>query len=870
MTAEDWPRVEELFHNASRLGGAARDEYLARECAGDEALRREVESLVTAFESNHSFMERPLVSQGLRALYGGPAGSLAGCSLGHYKVLRLLGQGGMGEVYLAEDCLLERPVALKFINPGLVGDGWAKEQLMKEARAVAKLEHQNICAVYGVGEDGERDFIVMQYVEGETLDALLRREQLSLGRALDLAEQIVSALSAAHSRGIIHRDIKPLNIVVTAEGQAKVLDFGIAKLIRQKQGAENEGDAPVQLPLITGVLGTYAYASPEQLRGEELDHRSDIFSFGIVLYELLGGRNPFLRVGLAETAAAIITEDPPPLSYLPLDLTGGLERIARKCLEKEPARRYGTADQLLRDLRGLRGEAERKSASHVARAVSPVRFPALRRHAKALAASALALLLLLSSLAGYAYVKLSQEHTLAVLPIANASEDRDADYLTEVLTRNLYDKFSYLPRLKLKLPSVAPQLAARGVAPQEGLWRAGRELKADAVLTGTIIKQDGALRLRVVLLDTRDGAQMWERVFNLDPANLLPIQEETAREVASEMGLWLLGNALARRQTDDEEALRLYMYGRYQWSMRKGPGDVQKAIDYFERSVARDPSFAKAYAGLADCYSLRNNVAYGAAGVREAMEKAGYNARKAVEAGDSLPEAHTSLGMVRLRYLWEWDGAERELKRAVELNPDYAPAHYWYSNLLAALGRFDESVREAEVAKGLDPYSPAAHMNYGRALYYARRYEEAAAYLGETAGRYPSYPQFPHMLALVRMQQGRYDEAVATLEAMRPKHSRYADAALGFAYGRMGRPDKAAEMLRDIERLSTPEDPMPPLEWALVYIGMDDRGRAFEKLEEVYRGRFSHLAYLKSDPMYDSLRDDPRFADLARRVNLTP
>jgi tetratricopeptide (TPR) repeat protein len=273
---------------------------------------------------------------------------------------------------------------------------------------------------------------------------------------------------------------------------------------------------------------------------------------------------------------------------------------------------------------------------------------------------------------------------------------------------------------------------------------------------------------------------------------------------------------------------------------------------------------------LADCYSLRNNVAYGTAGVREAMEKAGYNARKAVEAGDSLPEAHTSLGMVKLRYQWDWDGAEREFKRAIELSPDYAPAHYWYSNLLAAMGRFDESIKEAEAAKSLDPYSPLSHMNYGRALYYARRYDEATAYLSEAAEHYPDFPQLPHMLAITWMQQGRYDQAITTLEAMRPKNSRHVDAALGFAYGRTGRLDKAGEMLRDIDRLSTKEEPMPPQEKAFVYIGMGERDEAFAKLEEVYKGRFSGLAYLLTEPAYDSLRDDPRFADLARRVNLMP
>jgi tetratricopeptide (TPR) repeat protein len=493
------------------------------------------------------------------------------------------------------------------------------------------------------------------------------------------------------------------------------------------------------------------------------------------------------------------------------------------------------------------------------------RFPALR-HARALAASALALLLLLSVFAGYAYRRLSQEHTLAVLPFTNQSGDPGTDYLSEGFTRSLFDKFSYLPRLRVRLPSVVPP--DRSERPE--LAKIGRELKVEAVLSGRVFKEGQALLLQINLLRAEDAALVWDGTFNLGAADPLALQDEISREVTSRLGMWLPGGELYRRQTDSEEALRLYMRGRYEWSQRKNPAAVQKAIDFFEQAVAKDPSFAKAYAGLADCYVLRNNVAYGTAGVREAMEKAGHNARKAVEAGDSLPEAHTSLGMVKLRYQWEWDGAERELRRAIELNPDYAPAHYWYSNLLAMLGRFDESVREAEIARGLDPYAPVSYVNCGRVLYYARRYEEAAAYLSEAAGRYPEYPQPSHLLALVLIQQGRGDEAIAMLEAMRPKHPRYAEGTLGFAYGRTGRPDKAAEVLRDIERLSTPENPMPPMEKALVHIGLGNRDEAFAKLEEVYQGRFSHLAYLRSDPMYDGLRDDPRFADLARRVNLTP
>ena len=865
MRVNNSERVEELFHAALQLGAEDRAAYLARECAGDETLRAEVESLVAASESGYSFIEQSVLSLGMKVLSDGLAGSLVGRAVGHYQVVKLLGRGGMGEVYLAEDSVLERPVALKFIASHFTGDEWAREQLTNEARAVARLENANICAVFGVEKTESHHFIVMQYCEGETLAALLRREEGGVGseRALALAEQLAAALAAAHARGIVHRDVKPQNIIVAEDGQIKVLDFGLAKFVRPPQGARDADDADGQPTQLGGVIGTVAYMSPEQARGEELDCRSDIFSFGIVLYEMLGGQNPFLRETDKQTIAAIESEDAPSLAALPSGTRAGLERVARKCLAKERELRYETGAELLRDLHDIRSAGEREAATAV---TARERAARRRVHLKRYAAAALVLVLLLLTGTGFAYWKLTTVHTLAVLPITNQSGDPGTNYLSEGFTRSLFDKFSYLPRLRLRLPSVVPPDRDE----RAELAKIGRELKAEAVLSGRVFKEGQSLLLQLSLLRAEDATLVWEKTFNLGAADTLALQDEISREVTSRLGMWLPGSALYRRQTDSEEALQLYMRGRAEWAQRKNKDDVQRAIDYFELAVVKDPTYAKAYAGLADCYTLRNNVAYGTAGVREAMDKAGYNARKAVEAGDSLPEAHTSLGLVKLRYEWDWAGAERELKRAIELNPDYAPAHYWYSNLLAAMRRFDESIKEAETAKSLDPYSPLSHMNYGRALYYARRYEEAVSYLSEAAGRYPDHPQLPHVLAIALTQQGRYDEAIPMLEAMRPKHSRHVNSALGFAYGRAGRLDEAAEILRDLDRLSTPEEPMPPQEKAFVYIGMGKRDEAFAKLEEVYKGRFSGLAYLLTEPSYDSLRDDLRFADLVRRANLTP
>lgn len=853
MRNEDWRRVEELFHGTLPLVGEERDAYLSRECSGDEPLRREVESLVRAFEEERSFIEEPALSLGMRVLSGGQAGSLVGRSVGHYRIIRVLGQGGMGEVYLAEDEVLERPVALKFIAGTLIGDEWAREQLLKEARAVARLESPNICAVYGVEQVDGHHFIVMQYIEGETLASHLRRGALGVERALGWARQLVGGLSAAHACSIIHRDVKPQNIMVTADDHIKVLDFGLAKLTRQMLEGEGGRDAPGQNTQAGLVAGTIAYMSPEQARGEVLDGRSDIFSFGVVLCEMLGCGNPFLRETEEETIAVIKSAEGPELKVPAGGLPAGLERVILKCLAKERALRYATADQLLRDLNELRNSAaERTSAKRG-------RF----RLGHYAAAAAVFVLLLLAG-AGLLYEKLSRTHTLAVLPIVNRSQEPGVDYLSEGLTRNLSDKFSYLPRLRIRLPSVKPD-RQQGGAPLE----VGRELRADAVLLGELLKQGESLLLHLRLLDTSDGSQTWEQTFDLGGDDLFAIQDEITKEVAGELGLWLVGGErqfLYKRQTDSREALNLYMRGRHLWSLKRNRQNIREAINLFERAIELDPSFAKAYAGLADSYAL-TNVLYGVAPIREAMDKARWAARKAIELDDSLAEAHTSVGLVSLRYEWDWQESEREFKRAIELNPEYAPARFWYSNLLAARGRFDESIKQGELAKSYDPYSRLADMNYGRALYYQRRYDAAAAHFATLLEQNPDYPQFLHVMGFVLVQQGRFDEAIAALEKLHAKDPLHAAAALGYAYGKAGRGDDARRVLRELDELSKTEA-VPPQEKALVYLGLGDRDMAFAQLEACYEARVTGLIYLTTDPIYDDLRTDPRFAELAGRLNL--
>jgi serine/threonine protein kinase/Tfp pilus assembly protein PilF len=843
MISDRWQRIEELFHATLQVAELDRARYLTDECAGDERLREEVASLLIASEKEPSFIEVPALSLGIKVLSQAGTEPLIGKSVGHYKIIQLLGSGGMGEVFLAEDQRLERQVALKFLSRVLVDDEWARNQLMAEARAIAKLENPNICQVYGIEEISDYKFIVMQYIEGETLDSLLRRGAVDLNETIKFALQIISALAAAHSHGIIHRDVKPQNIIVMPTGRIKVLDFGLAKLT-QPDHAVIKQDGSNLASQVGFVVGTVAYMSPEQTNGEALDNRSDIFSFGIVFYEMLAGINPFLREQKEDTLIAIRTVEPPPL---PVEVPPEARNISARCLQKDRLHRYKTTPELLAELQSFHEQWSRKVFWSYAN---------LKKYALAAAV----LLLVISAAGSFAYYEATKTYTLAILPFANNSSDPTKDYLSVGLTRNLFDKFSYLPRLKAKLPNNAP---ARD---NSEVLEAGRRLNVEAVLNGEILRQGDSFFLRLQLLTTADGKVRWGETFNIDAANLFTLQDQIVERVTSNMGLWLSGREqelLAKRQTDNEEALRSYMKGRRLWQLKRDEKNVAAAIDHLEEAVELDPAFALAYSGLADCYVIKANNLYGAMDTKDAMEKARSNAQLALDIDPSLPEAHTSMGVVRLKYDWDWPAAEKELRLAIDLNPDYAQAHYWYSNLLAVVGRHDESVKESELARNLDPYSPLAKMNHGRALYYAGRFPEAEAELRNLLEEIPDYPQASHVLAYVLLKTGKQDEAISILQRLHASNPKHAAAALGYSYGRAGRRDEALRMLDELNQLSR-----YPYEKALVHLGLGNLNEAFNLLEESFQDRYPNLIYIRTEPIFDGLRADPRYAVLAQRIGL--
>jgi eukaryotic-like serine/threonine-protein kinase len=860
MSSANWQRIEELFHAASELEDGARASFLARECADDETLRIQVESLLLKVNDERTFLNAPQLSLGLKVLSETSTDSLIGETISHYKITKLLGKGGMGEVYLADDCELERQVALKFLAPGLVDDRWAKQQLMREARAVAKLDNPNICAVYGIEQTEDHSFIVMQYIEGDTLTKWLNSSPLDLYQALSLSEQIADALAAAHARGIIHRDIKPQNILVN-NNSAKVLDFGLAKFVQRQLGSEGAETAQMQTTQLGAVAGTVAYMSPEQTRGEPLDFRTDIFSFGIVLHEMLTGENPFLRESTEETVDAIRTCRPPNPANLPRAQREELAKIVSCCLEKDRTQRFETTNKLLLALRAQRKLLQRPDGAELL-----MRARHRRRQLQRYAVAATVVLIALLVAATYVRAKLTKVHSMAVIPIINQSTDPKASYISKGLTRNLLDKLAYLPRLRVRAPTeVAPR-----PSDHPDILKLGRQLNVDAVLFGQIQTDGVATSLHLEMLKTADGSLMWRDNFNLDAVDLFALQNDVTARVTSSLGMWFWGSErklLTKRQTDNAEALNAYMKGRFHWGLQRNEENIRKAVGFFDQAISLDPSFAEAYAGRSDCYVLMTGVAYGSLPTEEAMSKARFDAKQAMEIDDSLPEAHTAMANVKLRYDWDWQQAEVEFKRAIQLDPEYAPAHYGYTLLLAILGRFEESINESRLARDLDPYSRLAQMNYGRALYYSGQYSAAADHFRNLIKIDPSYPQYLHLFGLTLIQMGQHDEAILALESLYTQRPLHAAASLGYAYAKAGRPEDASKMLAELNRIAK-EKPVPVHEKMLIYLGLSEYNQVFPILEEEYRDRYANLIYLTTDPIFADLRLDSRFADLSRRIGL--
>jgi eukaryotic-like serine/threonine-protein kinase len=783
--------------------------------------------------------------------------------IGSYRLLRKLGAGGMGEVYLAEDQRLGRYVAIKLLPSELTDGPERLARFKAEARAASALNHPNILTIYEVGSDGDTHYIATEYIEGETLRRRLLHH-VELPEAIEFALGIAGALAAAHEAAIVHRDIKPENVMIRPDGWVKVVDFGIAKLAGEAGGEQEETAEYLTEPGV--VKGTVQYMSPEQLRGLETDSRTDLFSLGIILYEMFAGVVPFSGRNPNEVIAAILERDPLPLSHHRSDIPPEIERIVMKLLRKERNERYQTARDLAVDLRAAKqdlelGVRERQRSGEI-RATGSVRPPAARRRNAVVAAAFLAVIVA----AGFAIrlwgVGQRQISSVAVLPFVNASGDPESEYLSDGITESIIHSLSQMPKLRVMARSTVFRYRDSDLDPR----KIGRELGVGAVLTGRLQQVGGTLVVQADLVDVERGTQIWGEQYRRPAGDLLSIQEQIAREISQRLRLELSGEErarLAKRYTEDTEAYRLYLMGRYQWNKRTAEG-FRKSIDYFREAIGRDPRYALAYAGLADGYAML--AVYGETGPADSQRAAQAAATRAIELDPGLAEAYTSLGWTRFSFDWDWHGAEEAYRRAISLNPNYATAHQWYALYLAAMLRHDEAIASMQRALDLDPLSIIISTGVGTMYYQAGRMDEAIAQFRRTLDLEPDFPRTVYELARALEVSGRVAEARVELEKLDMTHPAVR-AEMARIEALEGNTAKAREMLDELTHADSGRY-VNPYDLAAICVAMGERDEAIRWLETAYETHVVRLAYLLSEPMFRDLRDDARFVQLALKVGL--
>jgi serine/threonine protein kinase/Tfp pilus assembly protein PilF len=791
---------------------------------------------------------------------------MIGQTISHYRILEQLGAGGMGVVYKAYDNRLDRALALKFLPEELAQEPQALERFRREARAASALNHPGICTIYDIGEQDGHAFIAMEFIDGETLRSHINGKPLPLEEVLGLGIQIAEALEAAHAEGIIHRDIKPANIFVTWRGQTKVLDFGLAKLV-PKGIADAQANSGIELrdsASIVGIIsGTPSYMSPEQVRGDDLDQRTDVFSFGLLLYEMATGRQAFAGGTGGVVIEAILTRPPIAIRRINPAIPPKLEEIIDKALHKDRDRRYQHAADLRSELQRLKQEIDSGYRSGSAES----RRSGLTANASRFATGARSQSYI-SQTGTVRAARVSKTiNSLAVLPFENVSRDPDNEYLSDGIAGSLINILATVPRLRVIAQSTVLRYKGRIIDPQG----VGRELDVRAVLTGRIMQSGGSLRIGAELVDVATGSRLWGAQYDRKPGDIFIIQDEISGEISGKLRLQLTRaekKRLTRRQTEDAEAYQLYLKGRHHWNRWTEEG-FYKAIDYFEQAAQKDPTYALAYTGLAESYVLLGWNSY--LPPKDAFPKAKTAAIKALQLDEDLGEAHTPLAAVLWLYDWQWQKAEMEFKRSLQLSPSYPTGNHWYAEYAMTMGRQTEAVARMKQSQEFDPLSLIIGVAIGWAHYMARQYDQAIEQLLKTAELDPNYPVTYWVLGQVYRKTRRFDLAIAEGEkgVKLSGGSPLMTAALAHSYAEAGRPKEAKQLLEGLAQLAAHKYVAPHF-FAGVHIGLGEHDRALEYLEESFEEHSHWLIYLHIDPSMDGLRNDQRFQDLLRRIGLTP
>ncbi|MBS1790126.1 MAG: protein kinase [Acidobacteria bacterium] len=892
MTPERWQQIERLCHEALELDSEQRQAYLNQVCAADETLRREVESMLVAHDRAGDFLNQNALELEAETLAMEKTRSLPVQEFSHYRILSRIGAGGMGEVWLARDTALDRNVALKLLPTQYTTDKDRLQRFIREAKAASALNHPNIITIYEIGEiatpEGKTRFIAAEYVEGQMLRQRISDGLLGLTEALNIAIQTASALDAAHQAGIVHRDIKPENIMVRPDGLVKVLDFGLAKLSQPSQ-AEVDSAAPTIGLVKTEagmVMGTVSYMSPEQARGLEVDSRSDIFSFGILLHEMVSGERPFAGPTATDVIASILRSDPPPL---PEDLPEELQRIVAKALQKEPAARYQSAKEIEQDLKELKRLSEsgglppisstrvsqnRQSISTAATAILPAGLsvtpdsPWLKhRILLALLLSVMIAILGVSASLVYSrYFKGQNEEidSLAVMPLVNVGGNSEMEYLSDGLTENLINSLSQLPKLRVMSRNAVFRYKNQEIEVE----KIAGSLKVRAILTGRVEQRGDDFTISLELVDARDNRHIWGNRYS-GKLTGLPMLESTITQECSNKLRADLSSAkqqqLARRETESSEAHQLYLKGRFNFNKYTQDG-YNKSIELFQQAIYKDPNYAQAYAALARAYySLSSNYRP----PPEVMPLALLNARKALELDDTLAESHATMAAIQFWYYWNWAEAKQECDRALALNSSDTTAHRHRGFLLQIMQKPAEAIESFNHVLELDPLSLSAHIDLARVYLYAGQYDQAIAAYRKTLELEPNLAMTYVCIAEIYGLQGKYEQALAELaraEAL-DKDSTVAQALRPQLYAKMGRTVEARQL---VAKLLTNPNYLRSDVMAGIYAALGQNDEAFAWLDKAFEQRSLFVAFLGIDPTFNRLHGDPRYGDLLRRLNLPP
>jgi len=825
----------------------------------------------------------------------------SGTKLGRYEIRTKIGEGGMGEVFLAFDTELDRTVAIKILPEGLASNQQRLQRFIQEAKAASALNHPHILTIHEIGTTGDTRFIATEFIEGDTLRRRIRDGSLSLNEILDIAIQAAGALAAAHAAGIIHRDFKPENIMVRRDGYIKLLDFGLAKLTGPA-GSTTDSEAATRAMVNTGagtVIGTANYMSPEQAKGTKVDARSDLWSLGAVLYEMVTRHVPFAGETPTETISLILQKEPPPVTSYAHEVPAELDRIITKALTKDREQRYQTAKDLLIDLRNLKrklevdaeidrttppelrggistsgGQTRPTTASESTVATHPTSsaeyiVSGIKQHRIAVAIlAALVLMALVGGAIGistYLHGRITGGaiESIAVLPFDNQNQNPDAEYLADGVTESIINNLSQLPNLRVSPRSTVFHYKGKGADPMA----VGKELGVRAVLTGRVVQRGDSLTISVELVDVRDNKQLWGEQYNRKVVDALALQQDISREISGRLRLKLPGSGdqqLTRRNPRNAEAYQLYLKGRY-YLFKGSQEEMSKAVENFNQALELDPNYALAYAGLADVYYGQADVKYSP---KDSMPRMKAAAEKALQLDDTLAEAHNSLAIVSYIYDWNWPTAEREFKRAIELDPNYVFAHHQYGWLLALSGRQTEAANELARASQLDPLSPLVTVDNNITYVFSKQYDRGLVFAQKGEEMDPNFFLAHFVQGWIYDKKGDYQKAIAKLQrAQQLEDQPWISCWLGHAYAASGDRQNAQKIINDFSELSKRRY-VSPYFTATVYAGLKDKEKTLEYLEKAYQDKSIWLVWLRVEDIFDFVRQDPRFHELQRRVRL--